>query len=295
MSPGQFFTRFGFFFLWLFHWLPLSVQAAAGNALGWLGYRLARRRKRVARRNLELCFPEKSRAEIGRLARRNFQATTRASLEHGLLIWAPAARLDKLIRIEGREHLDACRGLPVILLAPHFVGLDMGGVRLSTEIRVASMYSRSRNPVLDHYLLKSRTRFTEAVLASRHEGIRPLIKTIQSGLPFYYLPDQDQGLRESIFVPFFGIPAATIPALARLARVAGAKVLPAVTRQLPGGHGYVLKFYPAWKNFPGGDVEADTRRMNAFIEERVLEMPEQYLWTHRRFKTRPAGEPGLYD
>lgn len=289
------FGRLGFFFLWLFHWLPLSVQAAIGNALGWLAWLLAQRRKRVAKRNLELCFPEKSPAEIHRLLRLNIQATVRAALEHGLLVWAPAARLERLIRIEGREHFEACHGKPLILLAPHFIGLDMGGIRLSTEFKVTSMYSRSRNAVVDHYLLKSRTRFTGAVLASRHEGIRPLIKTIQSGLPFYYLPDQDYGRRESIFVPFFGIPAATIPALARLAKVAGAKVVPAVTRQLPGGQGYVLRFYPPWENYPAGDLEADTRRMNAFIEERVREMPEQYLWTHRRFKTRPEGEPSLYE
>jgi KDO2-lipid IV(A) lauroyltransferase len=171
----------------------------------------------------------------------------------------------------------------------------MGGIRLSTEIKVASMYSRSRNAVVDRYLLKSRTRFTEATLVSRHEGIRPLIKTIRSGLPFYYLPDQDYGRHESIFVPFFGIPTATIPALSRLARVADAKVVPAITRQLPGGQGYVLRFYPPWENYPTDDIEADTRRMNAFIEERVREMPEQYLWVHRRFKTRPPGEASLYD
>jgi KDO2-lipid IV(A) lauroyltransferase len=289
------FIHLGFFFLWLFHWLPLGVQAAAGNTLGWLAYLLAKRRKQVAQRNLELCFPEKSREEIRRLLRKNIQATVRASLEHGLLIWASAARLEKLIRIEGREHLDACLGQPVILLAPHFIGLDMGGIRLSTEIKVASMYSHARNPVVNHYLLRSRTRFTEATLASRHEGIRPLIKTIQSGLPFYYLPDQDYGRMESIFVPFFGIAAATVPAMARLAKVTGAKVVPAVTRQLPGGQGYRLRLYPAWENYPSGDIEADTRRMNAFVEDRIREMPEQYLWTHRRFKTRPVGEHSLYD
>jgi KDO2-lipid IV(A) lauroyltransferase len=288
-------THLGFGFLWLFHWLPLGLQAAIGNGLGWLAYLFTKRRKRIAQRNLELCFPEESESERRRLLRQNLQASVRAALEHGLLIWASAARLERLIRIEGREHLDAWRGQPVILLAPHFVGLDMGGVRLSTELKVASMYSRSRNAVVDHYLLKSRTRFTQATLASRHEGIRPLIRIIQSGLPFYYLPDQDYGRRESIFVPFFGIPAATVPALARLAKVTGAKVVPAVTRQLPGGQGYVLRFYPAWENYPSGDIEADTRRMNAFIEDRIREMPEQYLWTHRRFKTRPEGGPGLYD
>lgn len=292
---NRLFTHLGFAVLWIFHWLPLGAQAAIGNTLGWLFYFAAQRRKQVARRNLELCFPEKNAEEIRQLLRRNLQVTIRVALEHGLLIWAPASRLEKLIRVEGREHLDASRGQPVILLAPHFVGLDMGGVRLSTEIKVASMYSHARNAVADIYLRKSRTRFTGATLASRHEGIRPLIKTIQSGLPFYYLPDLDYGRQESIFVPFFGIPAATIPAMARLAKVTGAKVVPAVTKQLPGGRGYELKFYPAWENYPSGDIEADTRRMNAFIEDRIREMPEQYLWTHRRFKTRPLGEASLYD
>lgn len=254
------FVHPGFLFLWLFHWLPLGVQARFGDGLGWLAYALADRRKHIARRNLELCFPEKNPAEIHRLLRQNFQTTTRAALEHGLLIWASAQRLEKLIRVEGREHFNACLGQPLVLLAPHFIGLDMGGIRLSTEVKVASMYSRSRNPVADHYLLKSRTRFTEATLASRHDGIRPLIKYIQSGLPLHYSPDQDFGQRESIFVPFFGIAAATVPALARLTKVTGAKVVPAVTRQLPGGQGYVLKFYPAWESFPSGDIEADTDR-----------------------------------
>lgn len=289
------FARLGVVVLWSFHWLPLGVQAAIGNGIGWLAYVLAKRRTRIGRRNLELCFPEKSPSERERLLLHNIQATVRAALEHGLLIWGSARRLERLIRIEGREHLDACLGQPLILLAPHFIGLDMGGIRLSTEIKVASMYSRSRNAVVDGYLLKSRTRFTEATLVSRHEGIRPLIKTLRSGLPFYYLPDQDYGRRESIFVPFFGIPAATIPALSRLSQVAGAKVVPAITRQLPGGQGYELIFYPPWDNYPTDNIAADTRRMNDFIEARVREMPEQYLWVHRRFKTRPAGEPSLYD
>ncbi len=289
-------TRLGFALLWLIHWLPLRLQAAIGNALGWLAAMLPGHRKRTALKNLQLCFPEKSSAEHRRLLVQNFQASARAALEHGLLIWASASRLEKLIRIEGREHLDAQHGQPVILLAPHFVGLDMGGVRLSTRTKVVSMFSRSRNAVVDHYFLRLRQRFTEAVLASRHEGIRPLIKTIQAGLPFYYLPDQDFGRRESIFVPFFGIPAATLPTLSRLAKISRARVVPAVTRQLPGGQGYVLTFYPAWEDYPGSDIVADARRMNAFIEDRIREMPAQYLWTHRRFKTRPGkNDPSFYD
>jgi KDO2-lipid IV(A) lauroyltransferase len=156
------------------------------------------------------------------------------------------------------------------------------------------MYSRQKDPILDRILYHGRTRFVMPRLVSRQEGLRPLVRVMREGLPFYYLPDLDFGPRDSVFVPFFGVPAATITGLSRMARLARAAVVPVVTRQLPGGKGYVLRFYPAWEGFPSGDVEADARRMNAFIEERVLETPEQYHWLHKRFKTRPPGEPALY-
>ena len=180
------------------------------------------------------------------------------------------------------------------MLAPHFVGLDMGGSRLSIEVQVASMYSKQKNPLADRLLLQGRRRFNVPRLFSRQDSVRSVVKAVREGTPFYYLPDMDFGARDSIFVPFFGVPAATITGVSRLARLANARVVPAVTRQLPGGQGYVLRFYPAWENFPSDDVAADTRRVNAFIEERVLEMPEQYYWLHKRFKTRPQGEQRFY-
>lgn len=292
---SEFFTRLGFGFLWLFHWLPLGIQAAIGNFVGWLAYHLTRRRKHIARRNLELCFPEKNPAEIQTLLKKNLQASTRAALEHGLLVWAGEARIKKLVRFEDEVHLDAHQGKPLILMAPHFVGLDMGGVRMTAHTRIASIFSLARSNIVNRHLLHARSRFNQTLLVSKHEGVRPVIGVIRSGLPFYYLPDQDTGRGDSIFVPFFGIQTATLPALSRLAKVTGARVVPTVTRQLPGGQGYVMKFYPAWEDFPSGDLEADTKRMNAFIEDRIREMPEQYLWTHRRFKTRPEGEPSLYE
>lgn len=289
-------TRLGFFLLWLFHWLPLCMQAAIGIGLGRLIWPFARRRRRIALRNLESCFPEKSRTEIEQLAFRNILLSVRAALEHGLQFWASEKRLQKLVRIEGREHLDACLGRPLILLVPHFVGIDMGGIRLSTELQMTNIYRRSENPVAEHYMHRSRTRFMSGQPISNEAGIRPLLKLIKSGMPLHYSPDNDYGRDESIFVPFFGIPAATIPALSRLAKATGARVVPAITRMLPGGQGYVVKFYPAWENFPSDDVEADTRRMNAYLEERIRELPEQYLWTHRRFKTRPnRTDPRFYD
>ncbi len=288
-------TRLGIALLWLIHWLPLGLQAALGNLLGRLTAHLARPRRKVVERNLARCFPELSKAQRKNILTRHFMAAARAVIEHGLLFWSSQRRLEKLVRFEGIEYVDQLRGHPVIVLAPHFVGLDMGGVRLSAHTRGATIYVRQRNALIDRYLRDARSRFNQSVLVSRHEGIRPLIKVIRSGLTFYFLPDQDQGRKESIFIPFFGVRTATVPALSRLAKITRAAVVPGVTRQLPGGQGYVMRFYPAWDNFPTDDVEADTERMNRFIEDRVREMPEQYFWLHRRFKTRPEGEPPFYD
>jgi Kdo2-lipid IVA lauroyltransferase/acyltransferase len=232
--------------------------------------------------------------ERRRLLRRHFQAFGRAVLERSILWWASQARIERLVRIEGMEHWQACAGQPLILLAPHFVGLDMGGIRLAIDHRLASMYSRQKDPLLDRVLYRGRTRFVMPHLVSRQEGVRPLVRVIREGVPFYYLPDMDFGERDSVFVPFFGVPAATVTGLSRIARLSGARVLPIVTRQLPGGAGYVIRCYPPWSDFPTDDVAADTRRMNAFIEERVLELPEQYHWLHKRFKTRPPGEKPVY-
>ena len=280
---------------WLLHLLPLRLLAPVGRGVGLLAYALAGRRRRVTLTNLRLCFPQLSKVEQHQLARTHFQVLARSFLEHAYLWWSPREQVQKLVRVEGLEHWRAVEDKPVIWLAPHFVGLDMGGSRIISEWRGVSVYSKQKNLVIDRLVLHGRTRFVTPVLYSRQDGIRPVVKTMREGVPFYYLPDQDLGERDSIFVPFFGVNTATITGLARLARLARAVVVPAVTRQLPGAEGYELRFYPAWDNFPSDDVEADTRRMNAFIEHRVREMPEQYYWVHRRFKTRPPGEPSLYD
>lgn len=278
--------------IWLLHFLPLALLAPVGRAFGLLLYVVARDRRRVAHTNLRLSFPEWTPSRRARVVRGHFQSFGRAALERGILWWASRERILRIVRIEGLEHWQP--GRPTIWLAPHFVGLDMGGTRLAADYEAASMYSRQKNPILDRILYHGRTRFVMPRLVSRQEGLRPLVKVMRQGLPFYYLPDQDFGSRDSVFVPFFGVPAATITGLSRIARLARAAVVPVVTRQLPGGQGYVLQFYPAWEGFPTDDAHADARRMNAFIEERVREMPEQYHWLHKRFKTRPPGEPSLY-
>ncbi len=280
--------------MWLLHFLPLPLLARVGESLGMLFYALGRERRRVCLLNLERCFPDLSADERAALAKRHFRALGRSLLERGILWWSPRESILSLVRLKGFEYLRALRGKPVILLAPHFVALDTGFARLACEIDAASIYSRQKSDAMNRVLLAGRTRFGKQRLFSRQEGVRPALAALKLGLPFYYLPDQDYGPRDAIFVPFFGVPAATITGLSRLSRLAGASVVPCVTRMLPDGEGYEVACYAAWEDFPTEDAAADTRRMNAFIEERVKEMPEQYLWTHKRFKTRPPGERRWY-
>jgi KDO2-lipid IV(A) lauroyltransferase len=283
-----------FALLWLAHFLPYRILVAIGNAVGVLAFWLIPERRRVTRVNLEKCFPQMRAAEREALAQAHFRAFCRGFVDRALLWWAPRARIERLVRIEGLEHLYALKGAPAILFAPHFAGLDAGFTRLCCDIGMVSMYANQKDATFSELLLRGRTRFGDQRLVSRQEGIRATLSAMRAGRPFYYLPDQDQGPRESIFVPFFGVPAATVPGLARIARLARAHVLPCVTTMLPGCQGYLLRIEPPWDNFPTGDLAADTRRMNEYIERRVLEMPEQYLWMHKRFKTRPPGESRFY-
>jgi KDO2-lipid IV(A) lauroyltransferase len=250
----------------------------------------------VVRINLELCFPELSAVEREKLARDHFRLLGRSILERGVLWWGRRERLERMIRLEGAEKLRAQldAGKPVILLAPHFVGLDAGGVAVAMRFDSLSMYAEQANPVFDRLLLKGRRRFGDQLLLTRQDGIRATIKAMKSGRPFYYLPDLNTRRREAVFVPFFGVPAATTDGLSRLARVADAAVLTCVTRVLPGGQGYLTEIGDAWENFPTADAKADTTRMNAWIETTVRAMPAQYYWVHRRFKTRPEGKAKPY-
>lgn len=287
-------TRIAIGFLWLLHFLPLWLLAPIGAGLGRLAYVLMPERRQVCLRNLERSFPEMSGRERIALAKRHFAAIGRSVVDHGILFWSSGKRIARLIRIVGEEHLREATLRPAILLAPHFVGLDAGATRLSIETEAVSMYRNQKDPVVNRMLRRYRNRFKMVRLYSRQDGIRPVIRDMKKSRPFYYLPDQDYGARESIFVPFFGIQAATITGASRIARIARAVVIPAVTRMLPGSQGYEVRLYPVWENFPSGDDEADARRVNAFIEDRVREMPEQYNWVHRRFKTRPPGDPDFY-
>ncbi len=287
-------ARLGVFLLWLMHFLPFRVLVWIGNALGLLLHLLAAERRRVATINLRLCFPDMGDKQRARLVRDHFKMFARGLIERTILWWSSTERIRRLIRVEGVEHFEAIKGHPAILLTPHFVGMDAGGQWVAQHADTVCMYANQKSLYLTELLLRKRARFGNQRLYSRQQGLRPILKGMREGYPFIYPPDQDQGVKAGAFVPFFGVPAATMTSVPRIAQMTGAKVVPCITRLLPGAAGYVLTFYPAWKNYPTGDDVADTRRVNEFIEQRVREMPEQYFWLHKRFKTRPEGEKKFY-
>lgn len=273
-----------------YRWLA-RLGDALGNALYWL----AAPRRRVAQINLAMCFPQWTARQRSRVARAHFRAFTRSFLDRFIFWYEPRERIEALCRLEHIEHfLEPVRtGRPVILLAPHFVGIDAGGIRLMLDHPgIAYMYARQKSDVLNEAMTQGRSRF-QSTMFLRNEGLRPAIRWLRDGGVFYFLPDMDLGGRDALFVPFFGVSTATVTSVARLAKLTGAVVVPLVTKLTDSG--YVARFHPAWHDYPLDDLEAATRYMNAFIETQVLEMPEQYLWTHRRFKTRPPGEASPYD
>jgi KDO2-lipid IV(A) lauroyltransferase len=272
--------------------LPLPAVRWIGARVGDLAWRIARERRQVALTNLRMCFPDWSEARRVEVAHAHFRCFAASFFERFIIWFEPLERVRALVELRGLEHYAPYRGKPVILLGPHFVGIDAGGVRVQMEIGGASMYANQKSRVLTRAMTRGRSRGEGVRMLLRNEGLRPAVRLIREGVPFYLLPDMDLGPRDAIFVPFFGVQAATVVSVARLARMTGAVVIPFVTRM--SKEGYIGEVYPAWTDFPGEDLVAATRRMNAFIEQRVLEIPEQYLWTHKRFKTRPPGEPGVY-
>jgi KDO2-lipid IV(A) lauroyltransferase len=283
--------------LWLLHWLPLGVQALLGRGIGKLLFALAGTRRRIAMRNIGLCFPEQSAAQHKQLAREHFEWLGRSILERGVLWYASPARLKRLIQVEGDVLLAEQSERPVMWLVPHFMALDVAGVAvlLFQKRKGISIYQEQSDPVMDAAMRRGRLRLGNAEIFPRDESGKALFRAIRRGDGFFNLPDMDFGERDAAFVPFFGIPAATLLAPSRLARALNMVVQPVVAEMLPGGAGYRVRFLPPWPDFPSDDALADTAAMNRWIETEIRANPSQYLWVHKRFKTRPPGEPPLYD
>jgi len=216
-------------------------------------------------------------------------------LDNGIAWWASKRRLKRLFRIRGREHYDRAlaRGQNIILLVPHFLGLEVAVSRLALERPMVTVFRHPDSVPLRVVVERGRKRFG-LKLIEHNQPFTALVRTVKSGTPLYYLPDQDAGRRNAVFAPFFGIPASTFAALGRLAQMTDAIVIPCIARQRAYGRGYEILFQPPLKNFPTGNVVADATRMNAEIEQYVRKWPAQYFWVHKRFKTRPEGERNFY-
>jgi KDO2-lipid IV(A) lauroyltransferase len=273
--------------------LPLPWLRAAGAGLGRLLFVLARRRRHVALTNLRLCFPEWSERQRIDVARRSFVMFTQSFIDRAWVWHAPDAVVRARIRLVGAVD-ELRKPEAAVLFAPHFYGMDAGGAAIMQQaVRIGgSIYSPQSGAATDAWVRAGRERFGDVVLINRRDGIKPVIKSLREGRYLYLLPDMDLGPAESIFVPFFGVPAATVPSLPRLARLGRARVVPTVTRMTADG--YEVQVDPAWQNYPGDDVEADTALMNQRLEAYIRTMPEQYYWVHKRFKTRPPGQPSMY-
>ena len=272
---------------------PLRWVRGLGWLLGWLLYGLARSRRRVVWTNLQLCFPEWSQAQVGAAARATFVHFAQAWLDRSWLWHGSEQVLRKRLRLHGALHELQGRQ-PVVVFAPHFVGLDAGWTTLALEIArpLVTIYSNQADPVLDGWILRGRKRFGQTRLFGRDDGLKPVVRAIRQGQILYLLPDMNITRQESVFVPFFGVPTATLTSLSRFAVLGRARVVPVTTVMTPGG--YAVQVRQAWSDFPTDDLVADAATMNERLEDWIGEAPTQYYWVHKRFKARPAGEPSVY-
>jgi KDO2-lipid IV(A) lauroyltransferase len=286
-------SRLGILFMKSIAPLPLAWLRAAGWLLGWVLYALVAPRRRIARRNLELCFPQLARSARERLVREHFILFAQAWLDRGWL-WHgdPEMTRRRLVLAGSLRELAGVE--PTVVFAPHFVGMDAGWTALTQQVarKFVGIYTQQANKVVDAWALEGRNRFSSGRPFGRADGVHALAGALRHGEILYLLPDMNFGAEESIFVPFYGVQAATLPSLSRFARLGRAKVVPVVTRLTPAG--YEVRVHDAWAGFPSGDVEADTALMNSRLQDYIDAMPAQYYWVHKRFKSRPAGEPAVY-
>jgi len=279
----------------LAHW-PLVLLRVAGHALGLILWALARSRRHIVLTNLRLCFPERSKADIQQLARAHFVQFAQSLLDRAWLWHAPLADVQARMNWTGTplafEQL-ATEG-PKIVFAPHFVGLDAGGLALTllASKPVAFIFVPQRSQMVDEWVSQGRQRTGNVKPYFRHEGVKQIMTGLRQGEMLHLSPDMDFGPEESLFVPFMGVTTATVPSLSRFARLGRAKVFTLITRMTP--QGYEMALSEAWTHFPTEDVPADTLRMNDVLAQAIQQSPSQYYWVHKRFKTRPEGEKSVY-
>ncbi|GAB3335177.1 MULTISPECIES: LpxL/LpxP family Kdo(2)-lipid IV(A) lauroyl/palmitoleoyl acyltransferase [Chromohalobacter] len=275
-------------------WLPWRLKMAVGRLIGLCAWRFARSRRRITETNLALCFPELSEEERSRLVRETFIANGKGILETATGWCRDPEHLRHRVTFKGEEHMTQAlaQGKGALIIGVHFSTLDLGGALHSLFFPADVVYRAHDNPLFERFMTRARRRiFGRAI--DRHD-LRGVVRRIKEGHAVWYSPDQDFGRDASVFAPFFGVEAATLKLTAKIARMTGAPVMPLIFHRNPGDETYTLEYLPALENFPSGDDVADATRINGLIEDAIRRHPEQYLWLHRRFKTRPRGEPKLY-
>lgn len=275
--------------------LPYGLTARFGDGLGWLLYQIPSRRKRIVHTNLKLCFPDWSDERREEVAGRHFRHAIRSYVERSYQWFASEQAYRKLFTVESEVDLSDPDMPPTLLLGFHFVGIEAGSMAINLALgrTCGSLYTPMKNPAIEAAAKAGRSRFG-AELASRADNARTVLRWLRDRKPVMLGADMDYGLRNSTFVPFFGVPACTLTAVGRFAKTGHAQVVPFIGEVLPNYKGYRLKVFKPWDHYPTGDDDLDARRMNEFLEEQIPLMPEQYYWVHKRFKTRPPGEPSLY-
>lgn len=286
-------TRFVLYLIRILAHLPLTWVRALGGLLGWVLYGAVGSRRHVVRTNLHLCFPQLDSAQVGTLSRQVFVRFAQAWLDRGWLWHASADVVRARLVITGAVN-ELAGAEPVVIFAPHFVGLDAGWTALTQQLsrHFTTIYTDQANKDADKWILHGRQRFGAGRLFGRVDGVKTIVATLRQGDPLYLLPDMNFGPHESLFVPFYGVSAATVPSLSRFARLGRAKVVPVVTRMTP--QGYEVQVLSAWSDFPTNDLRSDTALMNARLQTYIDAMPDQYYWVHKRFKDRPPGELDVY-
>jgi len=295
LKPAYWPTWLAVLLLGLLMFLPAVVTDALAILLGDVARNMNSKRRRIARKNLQLSFPELSEQQIRDVLQQNFRAQMRGVLHYGLFWWAPRWLLNKRIVIKGEEHIGASQqaGKNIIIMASHSVGLEAAVSAITLRYPVSGPFKVMRNPVTNWLVARGRTRF-DTLIYTREAGLRPIIKDARAGRVLFYLPDEDLGPKRSIFVPLFGVQKATIPVLGRLAKNCNADVLPCISCYDQAQRKYIVHLLPPLKNFPQGDDVTDASTMNRAIEQTIDLCPAQYFWSLRIYRTRPEGEQRFY-
>lgn len=276
-------------------WLPRRLQLALGRGLGALMHTAMRGRRAIARRNIELCFPELPAAEHRRIAREHFANLGISLTEMALAWWGRPEEVEPLVRFEGAEHIAAALASerPIIYLTGHFTPLEFGGTGLVQHSPpFDAVYREHRNGLIDELLRRGRE--TMARCTIEKSDIRSMVRALRAGVPVWYAPDQSYRRKQSALVPFFGVAAMTNTATSALAKLTGAVVLPFFIRRLPDDSAYLMEVLAPMENFPSDDPAADALAFNRLLEAQIRKAPAQYYWVHRKFKGRPPEYPDAY-